>query len=240
MPDSKNQRDAESFAAWSDLWIDVDGGWFLAAQLGADRRVGVATDPHIGAKFPDYSGERMRKFTDRVYMMQSPYCAPGDGWLPYGFDPEWHKPAAAVPDFDVTNLGACYPERIELSVRLRAAGMRVLGPERATIGPAYAAELRRAPVAVVWPLADDLPCRVFEAAACGVFVVTRDVPDLDQRGIAPPPMFCYRARNLSELITFCCEFPRPCTTKPEASAAFRAAHSWDARLAQLVEGRDQP
>jgi hypothetical protein len=118
----------------------------------------------------------------------------------------------------------------------------VLGPERATIGPAYAAELRRAPVAVVWPLADDLPCRVFEAAACGRRVLTAagfDLHALQCRGV----MQMGAGTDLDAWVRVAGDMIEDAEENEDAARSaveWVKPHSWDARLAQLIEGRVRP
>lgn len=163
----------------AELWIDVHGGWFWQCDTGRVRRVLVATDPHVPAK--SWSYEPLRPLVDRVFVMQRAQCRDGDVWLPYAYDPEWHRdPGDVAEDHDVCMIGAAYPERDEIAAYLRAEGVRVLGPGRGPIGPAYARELCHAPLCAVWPMADDIPARVFEALACRRAVVTTCVPGMQE------------------------------------------------------------
>lgn len=224
-----------------DLWIDVDGDVFADRELPIPRRL-VATDPHVPGERWKY--ERQRQLVGDpagVFVMQSPYCRPGEAWLPYGYDPEWYRPWPDVRrDHDVTVLGAPYPERRRIAFALRERGLRVLGPGFGGMGSDHARELCRAPVTVVWPLKDDLPGRVFEAAACEVFAICRTVPDLRRIGYGAPgdddtpetiEHVIQAGAHVAELAKAGALRPQP-KIGPE--------HAWDARLAQLLEGRLTP
>ncbi len=177
-----DERKLAEFADWADLWLDVDGGWFIYARIPTRRRVLVATDPHVNW-VERFSYAEQRRLVDETYTMQSNYL-PGAKWLPYAYDPEWFWPEAVERTCDVTNLGASYPDRCDISDELDRRGVRVLGPGRTCIGDAHRRQLCSAPVAMVWPLSDDLPCRVFEALACERLVVTKPNPELARLGLA--------------------------------------------------------
>jgi hypothetical protein len=247
---------AVDLARWSGLWIDVDGGWFLEHPLPTLRRLLVLTDPHVGDLVPHFMGETPRSFVpaEDVYVMQAEFLRPREKWLPYAFDPEWfHVEAAgreAVPrTHDVTNLGAPYEARVEITELLEKEGLRVLGPGRLCIGPAHRREICSAPIAVVWPLRRDLPGRVFEAAACGRVVATRDVPDL-RRFVSDAQCGVYRRvapkseESVEEIVDAVLALSReasPLLANIGRDAADAVAgQTWDARLAQLIEGRDRP
>jgi hypothetical protein len=228
-------------AEWSELWIDVDGGWFLPLELPTTRRrVLVVTDPHIGDVAEGFAARTQRAFfaPSDVFVMQSPYARPGECWLPYGFDPEWFFPDPDVAcDADVTNLGAPYPERVEITEELRRRGLVVLGPRRDSMGDAHRRQLCRAPEAVVWPVRDDLPGRVFEAAACGAHVFTKAVPDAWRIG----GMGITFGVNLSMGSLIEAVARQAKRVGPRAAFSLASpAHSWDARLQQIIDGRRAP
>lgn len=174
----------------ADLWLDVDGGWLLDGYLPehlVKRRVYVCTDPHVESE-----AWRAREFintprpagtapVDAVYMMQYAQCRPeaGEFWMPYAFDPEWHRPFNDVEmDHDVTIIGAMYEGRCLLAEHLTRHGLRVLGPGRGPVAEDYSRQLCRAPVAIVWPLSNDVPARLFEALACRRRVVMLHKPGM--------------------------------------------------------------
>ena len=165
-----------------DAWFDVDGGWAWTAGLPVQcaYRGLVVTDPHCeGWRAAEHADLRGR--VDVVWQMQSgPWLRDGDLVLNYAYDAGWHRSVPVATSHDVTILGQPYAEREHLAARLRDAGLRVLGPGVVGVGEEYAAALCRAPVAVVWPLAADLPARYFEALACGRAVVVRRVEDLQR------------------------------------------------------------
>lgn len=249
-------------AEWCDLWLDVDGGWLLREKLPTRRRVYVNSDPHVAsaAAAGDDSGGFARRtpaFCDAGYTMQSNYGWEGAGWLPYAFDPEYHRPdPAQAPEVDICMVGAPYPARDQLAQLFRELGLSVLGPGFGPIGASYAKELRRGRVVVVWPLADDLPCRVFEGLACGRPVVTRGVPDL--RRLCPPfdsggplpigpglwaPEFAPTdiegfAAGVKMILDM-----HALEAEAKGFAGERGlcpTQSWDTRLAQLVDRRMEP
>lgn len=231
-------------AEWSELWLDVHGGWFCDVPVPARRRVFVATDPHA-MEYPTLEALRELRGVHELYTMQGAQRRPGEKWLPYGHDPEWFRPLDVERTADVTNLGAPYASRVELSNRLTARGLRVLGPGRWAIGEEHARDLQRAPIALVWPMADDLPMRVFEALACGLAVVTRNVPDL-RRLFPPVTLPIYRAEDLDEArpLVEVLHIVGQTRGVPElwrrTGPALVARHSWDRRLEQLIEGRSEP
>lgn len=241
-PMSRENRFASELAGWADLWLDVDGGFFIAAPIRTRRRVLVATDPHCASwcSRNNYAAQRAFFPPENVYVMQSRYARPGEKWLPYGYDPEWFFPEDAPQTHDVTNLGAPYPERVAISEALTARGLRVLGPGRTAVGPEHRRQLCAAPVAIVWPLADDLPCRVFEARACGRVVVTSTrVADLRRPGLGDYTFSCPNGNDPPEYIARIAASLSP-GRRPRVPPEFVAAHTWDARLAQLIEGRAAP
>ena len=90
--------------------------------------------------------------------------------------------------------------------------------------------------------ADDLPARVFEANACGVFVVTKPVPDVKNVFGLCESLILALPESIEELVRHANLSPTIARLARDVKASdeFRAKHSWDARLAQLVEGRDVP
>jgi hypothetical protein len=235
MPDGEPRHVAlEDLSYSTDLWIDVDGSYFCGGDLSPRRRALVVTDPHVEGM----ECVKQREFVDEVYVMQSPYLRPCDRWLPYGYDPEWHRSMRNVATiYDVTNLGAPYEERVAISETLTRHGKRVLGPGRGLMGPKYAEALQMAPAAIVWPLKDDLPCRVFEALACGRQVLTKNVPDLEDLaalGLALPVFVFDTAPSLLGRVIGSGEL------SPLSLPFDGARHTWDARLQQIIEGRPRP
>lgn len=228
-------------AEWCDLWLDVDGGWFIYAPLPARRRVLVATDPHCASWCPRNNYAEQRWFVSEVFVMQSAYARPGEGWLPYAFDPEWFRPDATVPRTgDVTNLGAPYPDRCGISDALAARGLRVLGPGRRCIGDAHRRELCSAPVAIVWPLSDDLPCRVFEALACERTVVSRVNPEIARLGLGGAVVERHTVAEVIDTAALLAHLGGGSEACARRFAELVKPHTWDARLAQLIEGRLEP
>lgn len=162
-----------AFSEQCDLWIDIDGAYFTDAKLACPHAI-VATDPHIAEQGGTWTYELQREIADFFFCMQKPYCLPStnagrraDIHLPYAYDPEvFHPYPDQKMDADVTVLGVPYPKRTLVVEELRRRGFKVLAG-MGSVYEEYARDLCRAPVAFIWSLKDDVPCRVFEAAACG-------------------------------------------------------------------------
>lgn len=178
-----------------DLWIDVEGFWFVDAPVPWPR-AWVATDPHIGDITPSCRYEAGRALADFFFCMQSPYCkttpqarasqghqtrALVDHWLPYAYDPCFY-PEAVTQEADVSVLGAGYPKRRAVAEELARRGFRVLTYPTGfgTMYDEHRRDFCAAPVAFLWSVRDDLICRVFEAAACGRAIVANEVPNLGE------------------------------------------------------------
>lgn len=166
-----------------DLWIDVDGGHFTDHPMPWPHAV-VATDPHmdLAEHGEHWAYKRQREVADFFFCMQRPYIQANhtcgihkqDHFLPYAYDPAvFHPYPDQKMDADVTVLGLPYTKRRAVAAELQRRGFRVLAG-MGTIYEKYARDLCRAPVCFIWSLKDDVPCRVFEAAACGRLIVAND------------------------------------------------------------------
>jgi len=174
-------------ARGADVWIDVDGWSYYPGDVPIPRAL-IATDPHLvhywdetvpQTDYARYEPQRelMKRTGGKFFTMQLAYRRAGDEFVPYGFDREWCFPPEREPtsyEYDVTILGAPYHERVLIAEHLREWGFHVRGPGREGIGLDYRAALCSAPVAIVWPLGDDIPARLNEATACGRFVIMKD------------------------------------------------------------------
>lgn len=160
-----------------DLWIQVDAGFHLAGALNCKNFI-IATDPHA------LNYDRQRNYADTFFCMQTPYMQASDVWLPYAYDPIWHRAATAPREyrFDVGFVGALYDNRRKLVDALKAAGLMVMAPG---YGPAYE-EARSmqilCKVGINYSSLKDLTARVFELMAMRSAAVINRVPDLEKMG----------------------------------------------------------
>lgn len=172
---------------------------------------------------PRYLYEKQRAHAasvgSKVFCMQWVQRRPDEFLLPYAYDPEWHQVTAPldITGAKATLLGAPYVERQILAKKLNDAGLRTLGPGRGLYGKEYAAALCSAPVAVVWPLRDDVPGRAFEALACGRRLVMKRVPACEE--------ILYPFLASSKQVTFV-------DTMDEAVAAVAEAYSSEAKFGE--------
>ena len=155
-----------------DLWINADAG-FAFSKPDCQYAV-IATDPHV------LTYDFQRTQADKFYNMQFCYSKPGDKYLPYCADPEYHSPLEEYHDkkeYDVCLIGLHYPNRTNLVNRLRAKGLKVYYD----IGIAYHEYneiYSKSKIALSWSSMDDLIARVFEGMLMAVPVVCNRVPDI--------------------------------------------------------------
>jgi len=156
-----------------DLWIEANAAMPVRGRP-AEKYAVIATDPHV----VDYT-ERRRE-ADFFFNMQTPYMQPGDIWLPYAYDPQWHTPSPIPPsqrEYDAALVGLQYGHRIDLVTRLTGLGLRVYFDT----GPAYEDARRiyhQSRVGLNWSSLKDTTARVFEIMAFGIAPVLNRVPDL--------------------------------------------------------------
>lgn len=180
-PSAGNMRLPASFVQsvlpWKpDLWLQVDAGWRLSTKPDAGIVGHVLTDPHVLRD--QYNAVT---YADKVWCMQTPYMNPGEIYLPYGYDPEFHHPMEVEKLYDACLVGLHYPQRDALVQRLRSRGMTVyysLGE----IYNQYQMRYNESRIALSWSSLHDLPARVWEGMAMGLPVVTNRVPDLTVNG----------------------------------------------------------
>ena len=157
-----------------DLWLQVDAGYYLRGKPVHGVNVIVATDPHC------LNYDAQRKSVDKFYCMQQPYMKPGDEWLPYAYEPHWHRfveDHERSKEYDACLVGLAYNNRVDWARLLRNKGYRVY----LETGSAY--EDARALYAMSltgfnWSSLQDTTARVYELFAMGIPAVLNRVPDL--------------------------------------------------------------
>jgi hypothetical protein len=156
-----------------DLWIQCDAGWWVKGRPPADVVAHIATDPHV------LNYDQQRGNCDFFFNMQKVYSQPGDIYLPYAADPEWHAPMQVKKEWDACLIGLQYAERTKWVEALRAKGLKVYYDN----GPAfreYQLQYAKSRVALSWSSKQDLIARVFEGMCMGLPVVTNRVPDINE------------------------------------------------------------
>ena len=212
----------------ADVWIQVDAGFYLHGRPQYGRNVIIGTDPHV----LNYDTQRI--FADDFYCMQTPYAKNGDKYLPYAYDPIWHRPLEKYenPLYDVAMIGIMYRQRIDLLKRL--TDLRTF----AQCGLAYQ-ELRDvyADTLVSFNYSSrlDLTARVFELAAMGIPFAANEVPDAKMifgdaiQTFAGVDNGVVLIRKMVNNDSF-----RDNASRLAADAVHD--HTWDARVAQVLAG----
>lgn len=213
-----------------DLWLQIDAGFQLVGKPCQGINAIVATDPHV----LDYTTQRSQ--ADKFFCMQRIYSKPGDVYLPYAYDPVWHRSLGEVEkDIDVILLGLHYEQRnllVRELVRRRIIVHYVLGPVFEEAHQLY----ERSRVGLNWSSLLDLNARVFEIMGMGLPLVTNRVPDMglffeEGRDYLGFESVKEGAEAVVQLIT------DPKLASQIARAGHRVVkdHTWDARITQIFE-----
>lgn len=215
-----------------DLWLQVDAGFYLDGHPVHGKNVLVATDPHA------LNYDRQRSLVDMFYCMQHTYAKTGDIYLPYAYDPIHHAPADDEVEIkhDCCLLGLHYPQRVELVKQLRARDISV----KFDLGPIYE-EARRfynaARIGLNWSSLLDLNARVFELLGFGVLAVVNRVPDLDKFFTEGEHLVVFDNMNEAvEKVVFYLEHDQERERIAAQGHAAVLPHTWDARVAKILEG----
>ncbi len=153
-----------------DLFVNVDAAHWWRGPTACPKVI-VGTDGHC----LDYS--RQRQDCDLFVGMHRFYNHPGDYWIPYAHDPEWHRRLDLLDTHDVTFWGVEYAERKADLDELERAGLRVVrGTGR--VFAECAEDYSTGPLAYCRPSLQDLPARFFEGLAHGAIPLTTWAPDL--------------------------------------------------------------
>ena len=154
-----------------DLIITGDAGvnWFEKPSDG--YVVTVGTDPHV----INYNHARL--VSDKFFNMQEVYSKPGDYYLPYAYDPEYHCDLGQEREYDVAMIGLQYNERVQIANELRNRGLKVLFSTGEVLDE-YRKLNNKAKVGVNWASLDDLNARAFEIPMMGQIEVMKTVTDM--------------------------------------------------------------
>lgn len=212
-----------------DLFVNVDAACWFRGKLPIPKVI-IGTDPHCLS----YSGQRQD--CDLFVVMQHYYSQPGDVWIPYAFDCEWHFHQDVPITHALTFYGVLYDNRRRDLQLLEAAGIRTdvgTGVVFDEGVPHYCA----GHLAYCQPSLLDLPTRFFEALAYGTIPVLRAVPDL-----ALLPEFrvgwhyeTYEGEmDLIDVVQRTLADPRLEDRKADGRSIVQG-HSWDHRATALLE-----
>lgn len=157
-----------------DLWLQVDAGFHFKDRPDAGVTALVKTDPHVLT--PHYN--EIAGVNDFSFGMQTPYMQPGDIYLPYAYDPEYHSPIQLDKEFDGCLIGLHYQQRDALVNLLRMNGFHIYY-SIGEIYREYQLAYNRSRIALSWSSLSDLPARVWESLGMGLPLLTNKVPDLD-------------------------------------------------------------
>lgn len=178
-----------------DLWLTIDAGWNYSNKPTAGKHFVVGTDPHC------LNYDKARQVADVFFCMQTPYSKPSDVWLPYAYDPIWHRPAPREHvEVDAGLVGAPYPDRVNWINALRTSGISVNFPGYGPIFEEAYQIYKVCKLGLNWSSLDDLCARVFEVMAMGLCPVVNRVTDLAKMGFVEGEHY-YGFGNLSEAVS---------------------------------------
>lgn len=211
-----------------DLWLQIDAGFHFQGKPTNGKNVIVGTDPHV----LDYN--QQRGFADAFYCMQTPYMKSGDEWLPYAYDPIWHRPEEQPQNYDVCLLGLHYEQRNQLVRALRDKGVNVYYD----IGPVYdeaRALYNQAPIGLNWSSAKDLTARVFELTAMKRLALVNRVPDLWTFFSDEDVLTFEQLGDAVAGVKWALDHPKRAQEMAEAGYKKVQPHTWDARITQVID-----
>lgn len=211
-----------------DLWIQVDAGYHFKGNPVKGKNIIIGTDPHV------LNYDYQRQIADTFYCMQDFYKQANDKYLPYAYDPDWHKPEDQPHNYDVALIGLHYEQRNRLVTALRSRGINVLYD----LGPSFD-EARvlynQAPIGLNWSSLQDLTARVFELLGMKRLAIVNDVPDL--------PKFFQDGKDLItfvgleeaiEKVMYYHTHPHEAKAIAEQGYETVKPYTWDARVAQIL------
>ena len=225
---------AEAHLPWTpDLWIEGNAGMQTVGKPSSCPYVVIATDPHV------INYDAAREKADYFYSMQKPYMKAGDRWLPYGYDPIWHRKTTkpfSAREYDIALVGLPYPDRKALMHQLRAKGYSCYLEN----GPAYedAWEIyNNSKVGLNLSSLQDTCARVFEIMAMRCVALLNRVPDQGELFREGEEFFGFG--TIPEAIQ---QFERIMKTPVhemdvvlDKARAAVIPHSWDTRMEQVLK-----
>lgn len=232
MPPRINYDEINARIPWEpDIWIEGNAGLVTMGRPRTKCYVVIGTDPHV----LDYSEARTK--ADIFYSMQRPYMKPTDNWLPYGFDPIYHRRTEKSweeREYDISLVGLPYPDRKTFMHQIRSHGYSAYLEN----GPSYedAWEIyNNSKLGLNLSSRQDTCARVFELLGLGLPAVLNRVPDLidmftdgeDFVGFNTPQ------EGVREAIKLLRDPPRAQEIAENGWKAVQS-HTWDARMEQVL------
>lgn len=218
-----------SFGEWQpDLIINADSAFALSGNAPCDV-VLWGVDNHVR----DY---KLREWS-MMFLAHSwgqRMTEPNAFWLPCAYDPELHFDKGVDRDIDVAIVGVPYPERVEITQKMSAAGLKVAAC-MGLLFEEYNDLYNRAKIALVKSIAGDLPQRTFENMAQGCCVLTDYTPDLMKLKFEPfNDVWIYNgvedAVDAAQWLISSGDWRKIA----QSGAAQVKPHTWDARAQQLI------
>lgn len=235
----KLMRQAEAFLEQHkpgfrpDVWLQIDAGFHLDGKPRYGRNLIVGTDPHC----LDY--EPARQYADKFFCMQTPYMKPGDEYLPYAYDPIWHRqfePEELTNEVDAGWVGAVYENRKKLADLMRFNKINVV---TSNFGPSYETArdwYRRMKVGINYSSRKDMCARVFELAAMGIPALVNHVPDLANFGFTKHIRVFEDEIQAVTIVREMLDNPVETTAMAQQAAQVirQPEQTWDARITQIL------
>lgn len=212
-----------------DVWIQVDAGFHFQGKPEHGKNVIIGTDPHV------LPYDKQRQLADTFYCMQACYAKPGDEYLPYGFDPEYHRPEKQEQRYDVALIGLHYDNRNKLMSELERRGVRCLY----TIGPVYEqarALYNQSLMGINWSSLNDLTARVFELLGMRRLAVVNHVPDLERFFRPGIDLIAFTSLGEAvEQIMYYRDNPEAARKIANIGHTVVQKHTWDNRVKVILE-----
>ena len=222
----------EKHLPWEpDIWIEGNAGLKTEGRPKISPYVVIGTDPHV------LNYDLAREKADIFYSMQQPYMKPGDRWLPYGYDPIYHRKTEKSwdeRDYDISLVGLPYPERRSFMEELSRRGYRI----HLENGPAYEDAwdiYNSSRLGLNLSSRSDTTARVFELMAMGLPAVLNSVPDLVSMFNAGEDYATFHTPEEGYTVVEAL-LRDPDRAQEIAENGYKAVqeHSWDARMSQVL------
>jgi glycosyltransferase involved in cell wall biosynthesis len=214
-----------------DLWLEIDAGFHFKTKPKAEKVAHILTDPHCLREH--YS---QKKDADITFCMQTPYMLPGERYLPYAYDPTFFYPEDLEKTHHGCLIGLHYPQRTNLVNALRSKGYNI----HYSIGQifdAFRTHYNQSEIALSWSSLQDLPTRVFEYAGMGLPMVVNRVPDMSNFFVEGEHYlgFSTQEEAVKQFEKLMADDDMRFEMGEAAWRKVRTAHTWDARIQEILE-----
>lgn len=216
-----------------DLWLDVDAGFHFVGKPKNGVRASFQTDPHV-LKHWYLPAKGEYQF---IFCSQTPYISPGEIYLPYAADREWHRRKLGLDQlYDVTLIGNSYPNRVDLMQTLKDQGKRTffdLGQAKNDARLIYSQSL----IGINWSSLQDTTARVFELMGLGVVPIINRVPDLSRHFYENEHYLGFDSKEEAiGKVNMVLENPALFDgLRDKAMSLVLGAHTWDDRVQDILD-----